>query len=370
MRYRLFGVAAAALTAALLTACSEAPDDGGYPARAAVREVPVIAEPVAFEYARTSIEVVGTSRAILSADLYPATSGEVVAVNLEPGQLVKKGDVLVQLDSREEKLAVQLAKIKLEEASRLYDRYSRSGNSGAVLPTTLDAARTAVALARVELESAEIALADRSIKAVFDGHVGTTEVDPGDRIGPNSLVTTLDDRSAILVSFEIPEQFIGELSVGDTVRMGTWSAAMPAVSGEVIHVGSRIDPNNRSFIARARVENVDDTLRPGMSFRVSAEVTGQSYAAIAETGVQWGADGAYVWAVVDGAATRVPVQVIQRREGLVLVDGDFDKGSLVVVEGTQSVRDGSVVKVDEEHLANARKRLLGSGSNGDAALLN
>ena len=369
MQNRLFKFAAAAMTTIALGACSEAPDDGSYTARAGARTVPVIAEPVALERARTKIEAVGTSRAVLSADLYPASSGEVVAVNVEPGQFVERGDVLVELDSREEALAVRLAKLRLEDAERLYDRYSRSSSSGAVVPTTLDAARTAVELARVELESAEIALADRSIRAPFDGHVGSTDVDPGDRIGTDALVTTLDDRSAILVSFEIPEQFIGELSVGDYVRLETWSEAMPAVSGEVIDVGSRIDPQSRSFVARARVANDDDSLRPGMSFRVRADVTGLRYASVVETGLQWGADGAYIWSVVDGAAVRLPVQVIQRREGRVLVDGEFEEGLLVVVEGTQSVREGAVVDVDEQHLADARQRQSAAGAGSTFAIL-
>jgi membrane fusion protein (multidrug efflux system) len=369
MQIRLFGITAAAVTVLVLSACSEAPDSTQSASGWSARTVPVIAEPLDFEYARTKINAVGTSRAVLSADLYPAASGEVVEVNVEPGQLVRKGDILVRLDSREQELAVKLAELRLQDAERLYDRYSRSADSGAVLPTALDAARTAMELARVELASAEIALGDRTIKAVFDGHVGTTEVDPGDRVSPASLVTTLDDRSALLVSFEVPEQFIGELSVGDSVRLETWSAAMPAVTGEIVDIGSRIDPLNRSFVARARVANDDDSLRPGMSFRVQADLAGQRYAAIAETGVQWGADGAYAWAVVDGATVRVPLQVVQRREGRVLVDGDFPEDLLVVVEGTQSVREGTAVQVDEQRLAEKRKQQSTSGGDGNFVVL-
>ncbi len=369
MQFKWLKIAAVAATSISLAACSEAPEAGASAPRPAVRTVPVIAEPLNYEHAGTRIEAIGTSRAILSAELYPAASGEVVTVNMEPGQFVRAGDVLVQLDSREEALAVRLARLKLEDAERLYDRYSRSADSGAVLPTTLDAARTAVELARVDLESAEIALADRSVKAVFDGHVGATDVDPGDRVGPDSLITTLDDRSTILVSFEVPEQYIGEPSIGDSVKLETWSAAMPQVSGEIVDIGSRVDPANRSFVVRARVPNENDTLRPGMSFRVGIDVAGQRYAAVAETGVQWGADGAYVWSVVDGTAVRVPVQVIQRREGRVLVDGDFPDDTLVVVEGTQNVRDGAVVDVDEEHLANQERRHSTAGSGAELAVL-
>lgn len=350
---RLTTWAALAVIAAL-SGCADEPQSGA--PSAVARTVPVIVEPLRFEHARTRVEAVGTSRAVLSAELYPAASGEVVAVHLEPGQFVQAGDVLVELDRREQELAVRAARLRLEDAERLFDRYRRSADSGAVLPTTLDAARTAAETARVELERARIALEDRSIEAVFDGHVGATEVDPGDRIGPDTLITTLDDRSALLVSFDIPEAFIGELDTGDVVRLETWSTSLPSVTGEIVDIGSRVDPQNRTFVARARVDNADDRLRPGMSFRVDVDVQGERYAVISETGVQWGTGGAYVWSIVDGTASRVPVQVIQRREGRVLVDGDLDSDDIIVVEGTQRMRDGVLVSYDAERLAAARKR--------------
>lgn len=345
------------LAAALLvSACSKEPA----PARSfAPQAVSVIAESLSFESAQTRVEAVGTSRAVLSAEIHPAASGEVVAVNFEPGQFVRKGDILVELDSRQEKLAVGLAEIKLEDATRLYERYLRSSDSGAVLPTTLDAARTAMETARLELERARVALDDRSIQAVFDGHVGATDVDPGDRVNPDATITTLDDRSSLLVSFEVPEAFIGELAVGEEIHLETWSTAMPAVTGEVVDVGSRIDPRNRTFVARARVENPDDTLRPGMSFRVSADVEGERYPVVPETALLWGAEGAYVWSVVDGKAVRTPVKVVQRREGRVLIDGDLGANGIVVVEGTQRMRNGITVEFVERPGSDS---LAGSGA--------
>lgn len=345
----------AAGAALFVSACSEAPA----PSRSfAQQAVPVIAEPLRFESAQTRVEAVGTSRAVLSAELYSAASGEVVAVTFEPGQLVRKGDALVQLDSREERLAVGLAEIKLEDATRLYERYSRSANSGAVLPTTLDAARTAMETARLELERARVALDDRTIVAVFDGHVGATDIDPGDRVSPDTLITTLDDRSSLLVSFEVPEAFIGELAVGESIRLQTWSAAMPAVTGEVVDIGSRIDPRNRTFVARARVDNSNDSLRPGMSFRVRAEVEGERYPVVPETAVLWGTEGAYVWSIVEGKAQRTSVKVVQRREGRVLIDGNLSTDGVVVVEGTQRMRNGVDVQYAERRLADS---LAGAG---------
>ena len=334
-----------------LTACSGSSQE---PRAAIERGVPVIVEPLRFEAARTLAEAIGTSRAAMSADLYPAASGEVTGVNFEPGQFVREGEVLVELDSRRETLAVEQAALRLEEAERLYDRYRRSADSGAVVPTALDAAETAAELARVELRRARIALEDRTIKAPFDGHAGSTEIDRGDRITPDTPITTLDDRRHLFVSFEIPEVFIGELAPGDEVELKTWGIDAPTVPGRIVDIGSRIDPQSRTFTVRATLGNSDDRLRPGMSFRVSVELLGEMYAVIAETGVRWGTDGAYVWSVSDGKADRKAVRIIERREGRVLVDGDLHTGDVIVVEGVQRMRDGIHVRYDMPRLADER----------------
>lgn len=345
-------IAVALVAFGAISACSEAPPESQASRPTAARAVPVIAEPVRFEHAGTEIEAVGTSRAMLSAEIHPAAAGEVVSVNFEPGQFVRAGDVLVELDSRQQVLDEELAQLRLVDAERLFDRYARSADTGAVLPTTLDAARTAVETARVELEQARIRLADRKVRAVFDGYVGVTDVDIGDRIGPETTITSLDDRSSLLVSFEIPEAYIGELAAKDRVVLQTWSATSPQVAGEIVDIGSRIDPRNRTFTARARVENADDRLRPGMSFRVRIDVQGPRYAVVSETAVLWGADGAYVWQIAEGGtARRMPVKVIQRRDGRVLVDGDFTGSEVVVVEGTQRMRDGVLTDYETARLA-------------------
>jgi len=346
--YRYLKAAIMPIALVVLAACAEVPTGTqAVPAEPAVR---VIVETLQFEPERTRVEAVGTSRAMRSVDVYPATSGEVVAVDFEPGQFMSAGDKLIELDRREEELAVKLATLQLADAERLFDRYQRSANSGAVVPTVLDEARTAAETASVQLERAEIALADRTVRAAFDGFVGTTEVDRGDRIDTSTMITSLDDRTSLLVSFAVPETLIGELSVGEEARLETWNSRSPVVYGEIVDIGSRIDPQTRTFVARVRVPNESDTLRPGMSFRVAADIDGELYPVVAETGVQWGADGAYVWSIENGAATRVPVQVVQRREGRVLVKGNFSEGDIVVVEGIQRMQEGISVQYESQRL--------------------
>jgi len=344
---RTTAAALMALTMLIASGCSKPVD----PPRVATSAVRVIAEPLAFERERTNIEVVGTSRALRSIELYPATSGEVVAVNFEPGQFVRKGDVLVELDSREQKLAVELARVRLKDAERLYGRYERTGSSGAVLPTEIDAAATAVEAARIELDRALVALDDRFIEAPFDGHVDVTDVDPGDRIDTDTVITTLDDRTSLLVNFDVPEVMVGELVSGDDVAVTAWNKASSQFIGEVVEIGSRIDPRTRTFTVRATVDNSDDSLRPGMSFRVSVNVEGREYAVVAETAVKWGANGAYIWLIRDGKAQRTPVKIIQRRQGRALIDAEIGAGDDVVVEGVQRLRDGVEVEYEQSGYA-------------------
>lgn len=341
-----------AATLPMLQACSEDPRQ----TQATVeRTVPVVVAPLVLDHASTRLEAVGTSRAFQSIELHPATSGEVTAVNFQPGQRVSAGDVLVELERRDEELSLSLAEVQLKDAERLYDRYQRTGNTGAVLPTQTDAARTAVDAARIQVERARVALEYRTIAAPFDGYVGITDVDPGDRINPDTVITTLDNRDSLLVSFSVPEALIGELAVGDDVSVSTWNSRGPTATGRVVDIGSRIDPSTRTFEARASVDNKTDELRPGMSFRVSMNLEGTAYPVITETAVQWGADGAYIWTVVDGLARRVPVNVVQRQKGVVLVDGPLEAGDLVVVEGIQRLRQGVEVEylpptlADEPH---------------------
>lgn len=332
-----------ALLCLALVGCGERGVDEDAPRRAAVR---VIAAPLAFERTVTRVEAVGTSRALRSIELHPAASGEVVAVNFEPGQRVAKGDLLVELDSRAERLAVELARVRLEDAQRLYDRYQRTGSSGAVLPTEIDAAATQVEAARIELDRARVAFDDRFIRAPFDGFVDYTEVDPGDRINPDSLITILDDRGTLLVSFEVPEFMVGELAIDDTVELTPWNKSAETLVGAIVEVGSRIDAATRTFTARATVDNRTDALRPGMSFRVSVNVEGREHAVVAETAVQWGAEGAYVWLIENGIATRRQVRIVQRQQGRALVEGGLRSGDLLVVEGIQRMRDGVPVEFD------------------------
>lgn len=328
------------LTALVTAACDNATIDATGPGDRPARSVAVIVEPVQFDRQRTRLSAVGTSRASRSVELFPETAGEVIEVSLAPGQAVNQGDVLLRLEQKDEALAVQLAEIQYADSRRLLDRYERAKGTGAVIPTTLDEASTAAETARITLERARVALQRRTLSAPFSGYVGITEIDVGDRVGPDTLITTLDDRDPLLVRFEVPEALVEQLTVGDAVAVSTWNNAQRSLSARVVDIGSRIDPSTRTMTVQATLENQSDLLRPGMSFRVALTLEGAEYALVPEVALRWGEDGSYVWVAKDGSAERVPAAVVQRRKGQVLVETRLTAEDLIVVEGVQRVRDG------------------------------
>lgn len=305
--------------------------------------VGVVPHKVAYAPEETRVEAVGTARARASATIYPETGGEVIEVLFETGDFVEAGEPLVRLDAREERLAVRLAEVAVKDARQLLARYQRIEDTGAVSDSQIDEARTTLDAAQIELEQAQLALEERTVVAPFDGYVGLTDIDPGARITSTTAITQLDDRRILYVDFAAPEQVFGRVRPGDTVNAVSFADHGKVYEAEIVGVDSRINPTSRAFTIRTKIDNAEDVLRPGMSFRIHFAIQGNAYPAVPEASIIWGGDGAYVWSVAGGKARRTPVTIVARREGLVLVRGSIPEGSFVIAEGVQKVRDGAPV---------------------------
>lgn len=310
---------------------------------AAPPAVPVIVAPVRPVENRSLIRAVGSGQASQTVSIYPRTAGDVVEVGFQAGDRVEAGAMLVRLDDDEEKLAVRLAEVRIRDAQQLLRRYERAVRGGGVSASEVDTARTTLEEARIQLAQAEVALDRRTIDAPFAGIVGFTDIEAGDRATETTLITTLDDLSAILIDFDVPEAVAGRLSVGDPVTATTWSFPGERFAGEVTAVGSRVDPETRSIRTRARVSNPDDRLRTGMSFEVQLDLPGPEFPSVPEIALQWGREGPYVWVIRDGKAVRESVVVRRRTGGRVLAEAALRPGEPVVIEGTMRLRSGVAV---------------------------
>lgn len=304
----------------------------------------VVMQPVGFERIQRNVESVGYAEATRSVALYPAVGDLVLAVNFQPGDQVEAGDVLVRLDDRRQQVELERTRIQLEDAERTVRRLTSSRQQGAVPQSELDSAITARDLLKVAVREAEIAYEDRQVRAPFTGIVGITDVEAGDRITEQTLVTTLDKRDELYIDFNAPEVAIELLQQGADLTVRPWTSRNTDIDAEIVDIDSRVDATNRTIRVRAKIDNSNDLWRPGMSFRVALLYQGDSFAVVPEAALMWSADGAYVWVEKDGKAQRVDVNIQQRLEGRILVAGNLQLGDNLIVEGVQSIRPGQSVR--------------------------
>ena len=192
------------------------------------------------------------------------------------------------------------------------------------------------------------------ITAPFSGVVGISQVDVGDQISPQTMITSLDARDVLFVDFEVPEALAGKLLQAQQNKQ-TISATTPAYpaetfTGVITQQDSRLDTARRTLMARASIDNSDDRLRPGMSFETLWKIPGKDFVTVTEIAVQWGREGSFIWVIRDdqangSVADKVPVKVVSRKAGRVLLDGDVKAGEAVVVEGLQRLRPGRRVEI-------------------------
>jgi len=343
--------AISAATTALLTAGLFLSGAGGAfaqsdakPKRSKARTV--LVEPVRLADDKVVVRAIGTGEALKSAALHPSAAGEVVEVAFKAGQRVAKGAALVRLDDKHQRLAVRLARVQVKEAERQLKRLEKLAPSGAASQARLETAQATLESARLKLDQSKAALEDRTVYAPFDGIIGLTDVSRGDRVTEDALIATLDDRSVILVKFNLPEEYAARVKVGDRVSVRPWSMREQMIEGVIDEAGSRIDPDTRVLTLKARIVNAGGAIRPGSSFEVQIAFTGRRYPLVREVAVLWSRDGAYLWRVKDGKAEKIFVKIVRRDRGRVLVDGPLQAGELLVVEGVQGLRVGQKVKAE------------------------
>lgn len=308
------------------------------------RAAVVITQPIGFERIQRHVEAVGYAEAKRSVALYPAVNDLVLEVNFKPGQRVKKGDVLVRLDDRQQQVNLERARIQLEDAERTVKRLTTSRQQGAIAQSELDQAITARDLMKVALREAEVAYEDRQVKAPFDGIVGITDVEPGDRITTQTLITTIDQRDQLHIDFNAPEAALELLLLGAELQVRPWTNRNTTIPAEIVEVDSRINMTDRTIRVRAAVDNGQDLYRPGMSFRIGLTYYGDNFAVVPESALMWSTDGAYIWLEKEGKAHRVNVNIQQRLAGRILVEGAIQLGDTLIVEGIQSLRHGQAVR--------------------------
>ncbi|RWQ46901.1 efflux RND transporter periplasmic adaptor subunit [Mesorhizobium sp.] len=314
------------------------------------QSVTIVALPAATAVINDRLRAIGTGRANASVTVNPYSSGRLVEFLVESGAHVEKGQIIATLDSDTEVIAQDRAKVALQDAQAKLDRVKSLRASNAATAVAVADAEVVLANAKLALRDAELALQRRSIVAPIAGVVGILPISAGNYVTSQSAVATLDDRSSILVEFWVPERFAAAVKVGAQLSATPIANPNKAYSGTVSAIDNHIDEASRTLLVKAKIANPADSLRAGMSFQITMKFPGDSFPAVSPLAIQWGSDGAYIWAIVDGKAKRVAVRIIQRNTETVLIDAPIVSGDMVVTEGTQSVSEGGEVRIAGEQL--------------------
>ncbi len=330
------------------------------PSRKRFAATAVLTEPIELAEDKVVVRAIGTGEAFKSASIHPSVAGEVIAVTFKAEQQVAKGVPLIRLDDKHQQLAVRLAEVAVVEARRQVERLERLAPTGAISVARLQTTQSELESAELRLDQAKAALEDRTVHAPFDGIIGLTEIEKGDRVTAETVIATLDDRSFILVEFNLPEEYAGRIKVGDPVSLQPWTMPDRKTQGAVSELGSRIDPVTRSLRVKAKIVNPDDAIRPGTSFEVRLFFKGRSYPTVLEVSVLWSRDGAYLWRVTEGKIEKVFVKIVRRDKGRILVDGPLEAGDVIVVEGVQGLRIGQPIKAAPFDKSKAGKSKAGN----------
>lgn len=330
----------------LLSACGKAGVESARTANGLAAAIPVVTAPVVRKPFAFEVEAVGTARANESVDVTSKTSNIIKSIRFEEGDFLRRGDVLVELDDAEAQAALAEARAALADSENQYKRSRELHAQQALSVSQLETIEATLKTARARVDAAEARVADTVIRAAFDGRTGLRRISVGGLVTPATVITTLDDISVIKLDFTVPETSFFMLRKGLPVT--AVSAGLPnrTFVGKVTGIDSRIDPITRSVIVRAVIDNKDGALQPGMFMTVTLQGEPTPTLVIPEGAIVPQQGRAFVFVVTDDIAERREVRIGRRRPGEVEIVSGLAEHDVVVVEGTQNIRDGSRVRDD------------------------
>lgn len=303
-----------------------------------------------------TITAVGSLRSDESVTLRPEIAGRITDILFQEGRRVSKGELLVRLDqsitqaeARQARANLTLAKAKYERSVDLAGRNFISGQAKDEARNNLEIAASSLALAEAKLRKTEI-------KAPFSGIIGLRAVSTGDYVREGQDLVTLQAIDPLKVDFRVPETFLRQVAVGQSVEVALDALPGKTYEGKVFAVDPLVDAAGRAIVIRAQVRNQDTTMRPGMFARVTLITREDKDTLVVpeEALIPQGAEQ-YVFRVVDSRAERIKVATGQRRDGKVEILAGLAQNDLVVTAGQLKLRDGILV------------RAAGTGANGNPA---
>jgi membrane fusion protein (multidrug efflux system) len=292
-----------------------------------------------------SVEAVGTARANEQVIITSKYSDIVEAVYFDDGQQVNKGDILVELNDREEVAKVDELLANLSESKAQLKRLSELLANRATSTSVVEEQQAKTKSIEAQLVSARAKVNDLVIRAPFAGILGFREVSQGAYVNAGSSITNLDDVSRIKVDFHLPERLLTHINVGQRVSAANTAYQDKTFIGKITAIDSRVDSTTRTIKIRAVINNDSLKLHPGMLLNIIVLLDVETILQLPESTIIPIENKHYVFIEVNGKAVRKTIQIGRRYLGLVEVISGLVAGENVVVEGALKLRDGSEIKV-------------------------
>ena len=294
--------------------------------------------------AQSNLSFTGEVRGLRDATLASATGGLVEAVRVQPGEVVRKGKVLVTVDRTLTAARLTQVKAQARQAKREWERLQQLGDG--VSTAQLEQAETASIIADAAYAEAKALLQRASISAPFDGTVADVDAEVGEVAAPGTPLVHMVSTDPVQVRISASDRDIIALKEGLTVSVTASARPKPFV-GTVTGVRAAANPRTRSFLADISVDNPDGLLLPGMIARVQAQIDLGEHIVVPQNWIVLNGDQQGVFIAQDGKAVWRDVTLGQVLNNQVIVHG-VNEGETIIFNGHRNLLDGDAILVSRQ----------------------
>jgi membrane fusion protein (multidrug efflux system) len=303
-----------------------------------------------------TLSAIGTVAAVQGVTVSADLPGIVERIAFESGRAVSRDDVLVQLDTRQEQAQLAAAEAQLELTRLNFERMRGLIEDDAVSRAEFDGAAAAHKQAEARVREIRATIERKTIRAPFSGVLGIRQVNLGQYLTGGDAVVPLQSLDPIYVNFGVPQQDLGQLRIGRTVRITANDLGNVGFTGRVSALDAVADETTRNVRVQATLANAGVRLRPGM-FVQAQVLLGESRTVVPlpATAINYAPYGDSVFVVTDlknesGQSYRgVRQQVVKlgatRGDQIAVLSG-IQPGDEVVTSGVFKLRNGAAIQIN------------------------
>lgn len=297
-----------------------------------------------------SVTVLGQLTAQKSVALVAKVSDQIVKKHYRDGELVRKGQLLIELDAKQELAQLEEISVLVEESNKQYVRVKNIATKGNVTDSQIDERYREWKKNLAKQKVIEAQLADRQVIAPFDGKIGLSLVHEGDFVQAGTTVVTLDDQKAMLLDIALPEIYLANLQPGLLVSVESAAYPEQVFKGQITAISPQLDPVTRLVQLRALVENTDLKLQTNMVVSVKLDLPVKNQLQIPNNAILMLGDYQYVYrlkAKQDGMyqAEKVSIKTGQIGSHFTEVITGLNADDLIVSQGIMRVNRKQSIKI-------------------------